>query len=72
MQFYGPPLRFFRFTPGHFVEFPGAGGVTRQGCILQALDGSVKVTDEKGGKVVSSSTFIYVHVTSGEVVTFSV
>jgi hypothetical protein len=72
VQFYSSPPRFFRFTPGLFVEFLGAGGVTRRGSILQVLDGSVKVMDERDGNVVVSfSLSIYIHVTSGEVMPFS-
>jgi hypothetical protein len=46
--------------------------VARQGRVLQASDGRVKVVDERDGKVVSFSTSIYIHVTGGEVMTFSV
>ena len=41
------------------VEFPGTAGVTHRGRILQASDGpdsSVKVMDERDGKMVSFST----------------
>lgn len=42
--------------------------MTRRGSILEVLDGSVKVMDERDGNVVVSfSLSIYIHVTSGEV-----
>lgn len=51
VQFYSSPLRFFRFTPGLFVEFPGTAGVTCRGYILQALDGNVQVMNERDGQM---------------------
>jgi hypothetical protein len=46
--------------------------VTRQGRVLEASDGRVKIVDETDGKEVGFSTSICIHVTSGEVMTFSV
>ncbi|KAH9016014.1 hypothetical protein EDB85DRAFT_2156270 [Lactarius pseudohatsudake] len=44
-------LRFFRFTPGLYVEFPGKGGATHRGRILQVPDGSIaQVIDEVSGQ----------------------
>ena len=46
--------------------------MTRRGRILQVEDGSVVVMDERdGGVKVSFSLFIYIHVTSDEVMPFS-
>ncbi|KAH9021944.1 hypothetical protein EDB85DRAFT_2152037 [Lactarius pseudohatsudake] len=47
IQFFSSPLRFFRFTQGLYVEFPGKGGATHRGRILQVPDGSIaQVIDE--------------------------
>ncbi|KAH9984228.1 hypothetical protein BJV77DRAFT_966311 [Russula vinacea] len=51
VQFYDSTPQFFQFTLGLFVEFPGAGGSTRCGCILQSLDSSAQVMDEMDGEV---------------------
>ncbi|KAH9016003.1 hypothetical protein EDB85DRAFT_1898417 [Lactarius pseudohatsudake] len=51
IQFFSSPLRFFRFTPGLYVEFPGKGGATHRGRILQVPDGSIaQVIDEVSGQ----------------------
>ena len=42
----------FKISPGLYVEFPGTD-VTRRGRVLQASDGSIKIIDEKDGRVVS-------------------
>jgi hypothetical protein len=55
VQFHSSPLRFFRFTPGLFVDFPGAGGVVRRGRVVRASDGIAQVMDERDGKLVSTS-----------------
>ncbi|KAH9033066.1 hypothetical protein EDB85DRAFT_2145105 [Lactarius pseudohatsudake] len=48
---FSSPLRFFRFTPGLYVEFPGKGGATHRGRILQVPDGSIaQVIDEVSGQ----------------------
>ncbi|KAI9437480.1 hypothetical protein H4582DRAFT_2057849 [Lactarius indigo] len=51
IQFFSPPLRFFRFTPGLYVEFPGASGAMHRGRILQEPDGTIaRVIDGVSGK----------------------
>ncbi|KAH9009203.1 hypothetical protein EDB83DRAFT_2531320 [Lactarius deliciosus] len=51
IQLFSSPLRFFRFTPGLYVEFPGASSATRRGRILQIPDGSiVQVIEEVSGQ----------------------
>ncbi|KAF8263029.1 hypothetical protein EI94DRAFT_1879950 [Lactarius quietus] len=51
IQFFHSPLRFFQFTLGLYVEFPGAGGTTHRGRISQVPDDCVaKVMDEISGQ----------------------
>ncbi|KAF8257515.1 hypothetical protein EI94DRAFT_1708913 [Lactarius quietus] len=51
IQFFHSPLRFFRFTLGLYVEFPGAGGTTRHSRISQVPDDCIaKVMDEISGQ----------------------
>ncbi|KAH9083974.1 hypothetical protein EDB83DRAFT_2512287 [Lactarius deliciosus] len=51
IQFFSSPLWFFRFTPGLYVEFPGASSATRRGRILQIPDSSiVQVIEEVSGQ----------------------
>ncbi|KAI9430618.1 hypothetical protein H4582DRAFT_2063633 [Lactarius indigo] len=55
IQFFSSPLRFFRFTPGLYVEFPGKGGATHRGRILQVPDGGIaQVIDEVSGQHVQT------------------
>ena len=55
LQFYSYPYRFFHFTPGLYVEFPGAGGGTRRGLIVQASGRMAQVMDETSGQRVRPS-----------------
>ena len=56
IQFFSSSHRFFRFSPGLYVKFPGPGGATRRGRISQVPDGSVtQVIDETSGQLVSPS-----------------
>jgi hypothetical protein len=68
VQFYTPPPHFFRLTPGLFVEFPVEGDAARQGQILEVLEGSARVMDERGGKVVG---VFYTHATRDKLTTAS-
>ncbi|KAI9431065.1 hypothetical protein F5148DRAFT_1155123 [Russula earlei] len=49
-SFYPAPHRFFQLKCGLYVKFPGAGGATLRGLVMQISGGTAEIIDETNGQ----------------------